>query len=340
MAPHKLLISPGNSRSPIACVDVLIAARDRADTIERAVASALAQEEVHAVIVVDDGSIDDTAARARRCDPDGERLIVKRLNSSVGPSAARNVGLQISKSPWLAILDGDDFFLPGRIRTLLSWSADWDLIADDPLQIPEDRIGHETPRPMLSNISREPRGMGLEQFVRGNIAPRGVLRRELGFVKPLIRRSFLEGHGLRYDETLRLGEDYALYARTLAAGARFLLAPAAGYVSIVRADSLSARHSRQDLERLRDSDRELMALRTLTRRERRALIKHYVSVDSRVQWLAAIEAFKANNFARFLSTLGRSPTVTLFIAERLLEEAYRRFRTAMANILRARVPVS
>ena len=254
-------------------MDVLIAARDRADTIERAVASALAQEEVNVVIVVDDGSIDDTAARARRCDPDGERVIVKCLNTSVGPSAARNVGLQISTSPWLAILDGDDFFLPGRIRKLLCWSAEWDVIADDPLQIAEDQIGHETPRPMLSNLSREPREISLEQFVLGNIARRGALRRELGFVKPLIRRAFIEGHGLRYDERLRLGEDYALYARALAAGARFILAPAAGYVSLMRADSLSARHSRQDLERLRDSDCELMALETLTARERRAVVK-------------------------------------------------------------------
>ena len=94
-------------------VDVLIAARDRADTIERAVSSALAQDEVRAAIVVDDGSADDTAARARRCDPDGKRLIVKRLPRSVGPSAARNIAIGISTAPWLAILDADDFFLPG-----------------------------------------------------------------------------------------------------------------------------------------------------------------------------------------------------------------------------------
>ena len=340
MTAQKTLIVSGKNKSPNACVDVLIAARDRGDTIERAVASALFQEEVHAVIVVDDGSVDDTVTRAWRCDPNGERLIVKRLSCSVGPSAARNVGLQMSTSPWLAILDGDDFFLPGRIRKLLSWSADWDLIADDPLQIPEDRIGHKAPRPMLANVLPQPRGIGLEQFVRGNIAPRGVHRRELGFVKPLIRRSFLERHGLRYDETLRLGEDYALYARALAAGARFLLTPAAGYVSVMRADSLSGRHSRGDLERLRDSDHELMALGTLTAKERRALVKHYLSVDSRVQWLVAIEAFKANNVARFLSTLCRSPTVTFFIAERLLDEACRRLRAAIANMLRTRVPVS
>jgi succinoglycan biosynthesis protein ExoU len=325
---HELLIASGNSKRLNACVDVLIAARDRADTIERAVASALAQEEVHSVIVVDDGSIDDTAAKAQRCDPDGERLIVKCLNSSVGPSAARNVGLQISTSPWLAILDADDFFHPGRIRKLLCWSADWDLIADDPLQLAEDRIGHETPRPMLSNVSREPREIGLEQFVRGNIARRGALRRELGFVKPLIRRSFLERHGLRYDETLRLGEDFALYARALAAGARFSLVQPAGYVAVMRTDSLSARHSKLDLERLRDSDCELMALRTLTPSQRQAVKAHYSSVDCRVQWLTVIEAFKSRRLLPFLRPFLRSPTVALFIGTNLLEEVWRRFRKA------------
>ena len=139
----KLVIDRGRSNTVAPCADVLIAARDRADTIERAVQSALTQPEVSTVIVVDDGSTDDTLARAVKCDPHGKRLIVERLNLSAGPSAARNVAIEISKSPWLAILDGDDFILPGRIGKLLSLSADWDFIADDPLQIAEDRIGHE-----------------------------------------------------------------------------------------------------------------------------------------------------------------------------------------------------
>ena len=93
-------------------VDVVIAALDRADTIERAVSSALMQDAVRAVIVVDDGSTDDTAARARQCDLDSKRVIVERLHFNLGPAAARNVGIGISTAPWLAILDADDFFLP------------------------------------------------------------------------------------------------------------------------------------------------------------------------------------------------------------------------------------
>jgi succinoglycan biosynthesis protein ExoU len=330
----KVVVDRGKSKTASACVDVLIAARDRADTIERAVQSALAQEEVRTVVVVDDGSTDDTAARAMRCAPDGRRVIVKRLNSSAGPSAARNVAMEISESPWIAILDSDDFFLPGRIGTLLSLSADWDFVADDPLQISKDRIGQETPTSMLSGASRQPRGIDFEEFVRGNVTRRSAVRRELGFIKPLIRRSFLQRYGLRYNEALRLGEDYALYARALAAGARFLLAPAAGYVSVVRADSLSAQHNRQDLERFRDSDCELMALGTLSPKERRALAAHYSSVDCRVQWLAVIEAVKSRDYLRLFGTFLRSRPVARYIAMQLLEEVHRRLRKAVVGFLR------
>ena len=225
----------GISETAMACVDVLVAGRDRADTIERAVSSALAQNEVRAVIVVDDGSGDDTAARASGCDPQNKRVIVQRLHSSIGPAAARNIAIEISTAPWLAILDADDFFLPGRLGALLSHADGGDLVADNLMQVSGTRPGDEFCTPIPSAASIEPRRVSFEQFILGNVTRRGFHRRELGYLKPLIRRSFLDHHGLRYDEHLRLGEDYALYARALAAGARFLLVPTAGYVAVERA---------------------------------------------------------------------------------------------------------
>ena len=305
---------------PIACVDVLIAARDRADTIERAVLSALAQDEVRTVVVVDDGSTDDTAARAHRCDRGGKRVIVERLLSSVGPAAARNIAIEISTTLWLAILDADDFFCPRRIGALLSQSSDGDFVADDLVHVRENLIGQEASAPIYSPASIKPQCLTLEQFVLGNVTRRGSHRNELGYLKPLIRREFLDRNALRYDESLRLGEDYVLYARALAAGARFLVIPIPGYVAVEREDSLSARHSRQDLEALRNSDRELMAASHLTRSEREALGKHYADVDRRAQWLVLVEALQSRNYVQFVSTLFRSPALTLYLTERLISE--------------------
>lgn len=73
----------------------------------------------------------------------------------------------------------------------------------------------------------------------------------MGFIKPLMRRSLLDKNGITYQEVMRLGEDYELYTRALAHGARLVVAPAQGYIS-VRAGSLSARHSENDLMHLRD----------------------------------------------------------------------------------------
>jgi succinoglycan biosynthesis protein ExoU len=314
------------------CVDVVVAARDRADTIQRAVRSALAQEEVRAVIVVDDGSTDDTAARARECDVEGKRVCVERLRSSLGPSAARNIAIEKSRAPWLAILDGDDFFLPGRIRTLLKVADDWDFVADDLLQVPSDAPDSQDAMATLLGASFKQRSLNLEQFVLGNIPQPGFVRKELSFLKPLIRRSFLDRHKLRYNEALRLGEDYAFYAHALAAGARFFVHPAAGYVSLVRPDSLSARHTRQELELYRDSDCKLIATTNLTPNERRALTKHYSSVDCRVQILNVIEAIKSGNGSQFLTAFFRSPAVTLFITKSLVVEARRRSRRSLGTV--------
>jgi succinoglycan biosynthesis protein ExoU len=304
----------------LACVDVLIAARDRADTIERAVSSALAERAVRAIIVVDDGSIDDTAVRARQCDREGKRVIVERLRFSRGPSAARNVALEISTASWIAILDGDDFFLPGRIGTLLSYSNDYDFVADDLIHIQEGRVKDEPPAPVQKDAAVKARRLTFEQFVLGNVTGRGSHRKELGYLQPLIRRQFLDLHALRYDETLRFGEDYVLYARALAAGARFLFIPTPGYVAVKRADSLSERHSRQDLEALGASDRALMAMNHLTQNERGAVTKHHADIERRTQWLVIVEALQSHNYPQFLSTFFRSPALTWYLAGRLIAE--------------------
>jgi succinoglycan biosynthesis protein ExoU len=312
-------------------VDVIIAAWNRGDTIERAMLSALAEPEVRVVILIDDCSTDNTAGRARRVAAEhGERVVVMRLPVNSGPAAARNAGLTVSIAPWIAILDGDDFFLPGRVGTLLSHAAEFDFVADNLIQT---REGSAELRPFKLLEAREAAWkLDLEGFVLGNVTRRGRLRKELGFVKPLMRRSFLDFHGLRYDEGLRLGEDYALYAQALALGARFLITSDCGYVSVERDDSLSSRHSMEDLERLRDVDRDFGKIRRLTTAERRAIRRHYNSVDGRVQWIEVINAVKAGSISRFVAPFFRSGTVTWFLIRNLIEQVRLRGGRRLSNL--------
>ena len=251
----------------VAAIDVIVAAFRDGSTIGRAVASALIQEEVARVIVVDDCSGDDTVDKAQAADDGSGRLTVLTQTRNEGPSAARNRALAEGKSPLVAILDGDDFFLPNRFAALLR-HAEWDLIADNVAFIPEGTKEMPTDR----RTSRGPASsLDLASFVTGNLSRPGRSRHELGFAKPIIRRAFLEKHGFEWDPGLRLGEDFSLYARLLKAGAKFLIVEDCGYVATVRPTSLSGVHGEAELAALLLSAEELASDRTLSANERRAL---------------------------------------------------------------------
>jgi succinoglycan biosynthesis protein ExoU len=263
-----------------ATVCVVIAARDAAATIGRAVASALRDRHVAEVVAVDDGSSDGTAEAALAADDRSGRLNILRLDANRGPAFARNHAIARSSAPLIAILDADDFFLKGRFDRLLC-EDDWDFVADNIVFIDEESA--KQPEPAVPDFAAEPRFLDLPGFVDGNISRRGASRGEIGFLKPVMRRSFLDGHGLAYDEGLRLGEDYDLYARALLKGARYKVVHGCGYGAVVRADSLSGRHRTADLKRLYEADRAMLALPEARGRAQVALRRHERHVRARYE---------------------------------------------------------
>ncbi len=275
-------------------VTVVIAAWRAAGTIGRAVASALAQPETLEVVVVDDASGDDGATlnAARAADDGTGRLTVLAQAKNAGPSAARNVAIAASKADWIAILDSDDFMEPGRLAKLLALSnAGYDLIADDLMQTPEGQP-LSAGKVLWFRDDQTPVDVSFGMFIDSNITKASRMRRELGFLKPLVRRSFLEAHGLTYDETMRLGEDYDLYARALSLGARMRLIPWTGYVSIMRGNSLSLNHGRPELAALEASDNRLLASGKLSTPDGKLVEQHRFSTRSRIVWIDFMAALK------------------------------------------------
>lgn len=251
-------------------VCVIVAARNAADTIERAVRSALGETTVAEVIVVDDASTDETAVRAAGADDGTGRVRVLRLTTNRGPAFARNHAIAHSVAPLIAVLDADDFFLPGRFDALAK-GHDWDLVADNILFLEPDQADRA---PTVPAFAPEPRYLDLPAFVAGNISAREARRAEVGFLKPVMRRAFLDHYALRYDEDLMLGEDYDLYVRALAHGARYKVVRTCGYAALVRAASLSGRHGTEDLRRLWRADERMMELPGLSAAAVAALGEH------------------------------------------------------------------
>ena len=98
-------------------IDVVVPVFNRAHIVDRAIASALAQELPGAewsikAIIVDDGSTDDLD---RALAPFGARVVCVRHQRNKGAAAARNTGVAAAAGDYVAFLDSDDVWLPGKI---------------------------------------------------------------------------------------------------------------------------------------------------------------------------------------------------------------------------------
>lgn len=95
-------------------VTVVVPTRDRSALLARTLSSVLSQREVaFEVVVVDDGSRDDTPAMlAAMNDP---RLRVIRNKQSRMVAAARNQGIDAATADWVAFLDDDDLWEPNKL---------------------------------------------------------------------------------------------------------------------------------------------------------------------------------------------------------------------------------
>jgi glycosyltransferase involved in cell wall biosynthesis len=104
-------------------VSVIIPTRSRWARLSRAaLPSALGQEGVrHEVIVVDDGSADETPERLAALDD--PRLRVVRHEVSQGVARARNGGIAAARGKWVSFLDDDDLWSPHKLRRQLDAAA-------------------------------------------------------------------------------------------------------------------------------------------------------------------------------------------------------------------------
>lgn len=97
-------------------VTVIIAVMNGEDYLEHAISSVVRQTlSAWHLIVVDDGSSDATAEIARRWVARDERITSVRQENA-GVAAARNRGLALATTRWVAFLDHDDAFLPEKLE--------------------------------------------------------------------------------------------------------------------------------------------------------------------------------------------------------------------------------
>lgn len=224
-------------------VSVVIPALNAACFIRRAIDSALAQGSLlHEVIVVDDGSTDDTSDVVGQIAQSDPRVRLITLGTNNGPGPARNAGFAAATGDWIGILDADDAYLPGRLDYLVqkALALNLDLAADNLL--------------LFDNVAGQISRLGIRPELVGPFLPVDSCRFvrncrgnrngsiDFGLLQPLMRTSFVRDHDLRYPD-IRHGEDFAFCLDALLAGGRFGVFPEAYYVVTERTGSISRKSS-------------------------------------------------------------------------------------------------
>lgn len=216
-------------------VSAVIPTFDRAAMLSEAVVSVLSQAGADLeLVVVDDGSTDDTpAVLAGFADA---RLRVART-ANRGVSAARNLGVSLARGRYVAFLDSDDTWLPGKLARQLAYMAD------------TGQTVSQTQEIWMRGGRRVNPG-------RAHLKPDGDFFRaalRLCLVSPssvLIERDYLLRLG-GFDEGLAACEDYDLWLRMLLRGPIGLLDEPLTVRRGGRPDQLSARFIGMDLFRIR-----------------------------------------------------------------------------------------
>jgi glycosyltransferase involved in cell wall biosynthesis len=179
-------------------VSVVIPTYNYGRFIANAVESALAQSyQEREIIVVDDGSKDDTHARV---EPYMDRITYIRQENQ-GCSAARNTAIRAANGEWIAFLDADDLWHPRKLEvqmTYLDAHPDVALLAADSMQ----NLGGDWPE-IVAAASPPTERISLEDVViRSRFSPSSVV----------VRKDCFRKLGL-FDTDLRSAEDRDMWIR-------------------------------------------------------------------------------------------------------------------------------
>jgi succinoglycan biosynthesis protein ExoO len=322
--------SSGASNAPR--VSVVIPAYNAEDYLERALNSALAQTMADLeVIVVDDASTDATLEVANRVAARDPRVRVVRNEHNAGSAASRNRALSVARGEWIALLDADDEWLPRRLERMLADGGEADVISDD-VYIVRGSLVKPQEAVLWSLLQQQ----GLTATGRRRISTLDLVEYSLALLKPIIKRAFIERHGLSYEPTLRIAQDFHLYFEILAAGARWVQLPQGYYLYYKHAGAIS-KDKLQLWQNTIDSNRALLGHpaavgdRTLTA----ALERRIQVAKGHVVFAKVRDSLRQRRFAELGRELRKNPSdlllVARFVAERLFLRVLWRVRRLRAR---------
>lgn len=219
-------------------ISVIVAAYNAAQTLERCVKSIQEQSlSGFEIIISDDKSQDGTLELAEKLAQQDRRIKIIAKAENSGPAGARNAALDIARGEWIAIVDSDDSIAPDRFEKMrrVADKTGADIIFDNLVFHP---AGESEGYPYLPDTLTIFGPLRFETYAASSTISNPLPN--LGFLKPVCRRSLIEQNKIRYDETLRIGEDSLIVFELFAAGAKAWLMPETFYHYYKNKNSISA----------------------------------------------------------------------------------------------------
>jgi succinoglycan biosynthesis protein ExoO len=283
---------------------VLIPAYNVSGIIERALRSAAAQTlPPLEILVIDDCSTDNTVEVVRALGREIPSLRLLSTSANSGPSAARNVGLRAAKADWIALLDADDAWKPGRLKRLseVASATSADFVADD--LVMWDAVADAQFKPSYFELPESQKQITLVDMFSAD-DNFNFSKASFTLMKPIFRRKFLTEHKLEYNEDMKVGEDFTFYIESLFNGAKVILINEAYYIySMPSAPSGRSPHSRsiQDVSKLPGVS-DLMLKRAMDDFRKTFTLLHQSNVARTYRW--------SGQYAQYLAYLAARPELT------------------------------
>ena len=127
------------------------------------------------------------------------------------------------------MLDSDDAWKPGRLKRLseVASATSADFVADN--LVMWDAVADAEFKPFYYELPEPQKQITLLDIFRAD-DNFNFSKTSFSLMKPICRRKFLAEHKLQYNESLKVGEDFAFFAESLFNGAKIILIDEAYYI--------------------------------------------------------------------------------------------------------------
>jgi hypothetical protein len=302
-------MTASGSDSPL--VSVLMPVLDGERTIALALESVFSDDRVPVeVMVADDGSTDGTMALIEGMN-DPRIKLLSTGGHRLGANAGRNVGLDAASGEWIAFLDPDDTWLPGRLHTLLEVAeqtgSDW--VADDILVVHVDSGNHVR---ATSTLFAQ---RGLRVSGTRPLSLQDLIRYDLGVLQPLIRRTLLEDPKIRFPGPATSDFLFSFWSLEAASGGTLVGDAMYRYIKAETEQTMSHASPAFWLDSVESTADLLADTQTYPPEIVRALEKRLRGSMRRYDYLKARSELRERQIPAALGRVLRNPSVLAVVAE-------------------------